>query len=128
MLRLELKDAKGGLLDRNDYWLNGKNADNFRAFNGLGKAGVKVVSCKEVSEGVYELGVRNDGKVPAIGVKFNVTDPATGASVLPAYFSDGYFTMLPKEKKTVRVEVPAGTTISLISVDGYNVIPQKFDF
>lgn len=128
MLRLELKDAKGGLLDRNDYWLNGKNADNFRAFNGLGKVGVKMVSCKEVSEGVYELGVRNDGKVPAIGVKFNVTDPATGASVLPAYFSDGYFTMLPKEKKTVRVEVPAGTAVSLISVDGYNVIPQKFDF
>ena len=126
LMRLELKDAKGNLLDRNDYWLNGRNTDNFLAFNSLDKVVVKIVSCREVSEGIYEFSVRNEGKVPAIGVKFNVTDPATGASVLPAYFSDGYFTLLPREKKTVRLELPKGITPECISTKGYNVISQVF--
>ena len=126
LMRLELKDAKGNLLDRNDYWMNGKNVDNFLAFNNLDKVDIKIVSCREVSEGIYEFSVRNEGKVPAIGVKFNVTDPATGASVLPAYFSDGYFTLLPREKKTVRLELPKGITPECISTNGYNVMPQVF--
>lgn len=127
MLRLELKNAKGKILDKNDYWLNGKECKDFRAFNNLGDASVKLVSCKKAGKGLYDVTLRNDSKVPAIGLKLNVKDPRSGASVLPAYFSDGYFTMLPKEKHVVRLEMPDGIVPECIAVEGYNLDSRKYN-
>ena len=101
------------------------------------EAGVSVldVSCigyaayrLELGDGnVYEIVLRNNGNVPAIGIKLNVTDPSSGASVLPAYFSDGYFTLLPREKKAVRMELPDGISAELVSLYGYNVARKTFN-
>lgn len=127
LLRLELKDSRGNVLDRNDYWLNGNGADDFLDFNELEDTDVAVVSHRKTSGNVYEIVLRNNGNVPAIGIKLNVTDPSSGASVLPAYFSDGYFTLLPREKKTVRMELPDGIFAELVSLYGYNVERRTFN-
>ena len=44
-----------------------------------------------------------------------------GAIVLPAYFSDGYFSLLPGEKKIVRVGYNESSNKYQIKADGYNI-------
>ena len=51
----------------------------------------------------------------------NLRDASTGEIILPAYFSDGYFHLLPGEKRIIEVSSPSQGNVS---VEGYNV-PQQ---
>ena len=62
----------------------------------------------------------NKCPVPAIGIKLNLRDISTNKRILPAYFSDGYFTLLPGEHRRLTVSSNYSGEM-LISVDGYNV-------
>ena len=53
-----------------------------------------------------------------MNLKFNLCDPQTGEIILPAYFSDGYFHLLPGEKRTIQMHSPS---TGAIMAEGYNV-------
>ena len=53
-----------------------------------------------------------------MNLKFNLRNPETGEIILPAYFSDGYFHLLPGEKRTLEVR---SASTGAITVEGYNV-------
>ena len=82
---------------------------NFNTINNVGKATVLVTNLKagrpELAEG-YTFTVANDSKIPAYAVKLNLKNLDTGETILPAYFSDGYFNLLPGEKKEISVDFP----------------------
>ncbi|MDP4188159.1 MAG: hypothetical protein Q8905_08940, partial [Bacteroidota bacterium] len=82
----------------------------------------KLLEHKEGKRNFATFQLMNPSKLPAIGVKLNLRDLQTGEILLPAYFSEGYFTLLPGEKKQLRVEYPKfpGKNI-VIAVDGYNI-------
>jgi hypothetical protein len=44
-----------------------------------------------------------------------------GQILLPAYFSDGYFTLLPKEKRTIVLESGNQQAVNKIQLSGYNI-------
>ena len=117
MVRLILSDKKGHTVTINDYMMRGEGTEDFTSFDNVGKAQIKVrkVSSKDSVER-YEI-TNTSGNI-AMNLKFNLCDPQTGEIILPAYFSDGYFHLLPGEKRTLEVHSPS---TGAIMVEGYNV-------
>ena len=117
MVRLVLSDRKGQVLSINDYMMRGEGTDDFTALGNIGKAKIKVrkISSKGAVER-YEV-TNTSGNI-AMNLKFNLCDPQTGEIILPAYFSDGYFHLLPGEKKTIQMHSPS---TGAIMAEGYNV-------
>ena len=117
MVRLILSDKKGHTVTINDYMMRGEGTEDFTSFDNVGKAQVKVrkVSSKDSVER-YEI-TNTSGNI-AMNLKFNLCDPQTGEIILPAYFSDGYFHLLPGEKRTIQMHSPS---TGAIMTEGYNV-------
>ena len=65
--------------------------------------------------------VSNKGKCAAVSVKFDLNDNADGSQILPAYFSDGYFNLLPGQMRRISVKYPDEGKDIIISAEGYNV-------
>jgi len=128
LIRLLLEDDKGVVLDHNDYWDNGVNGKDFVIFNSLPKATLTISSLKKSSKGKYSFILQNIGKSTAIGVKLNVRNSKTEQVILPAYFSEGYLTMLPKEKRLIELEFNENNIPLTISTEGYNVPFTKLKY
>jgi len=130
LLVLELKDQLGGLISENRYWLPNPNIDrNFLQFNEIQPLVLTGKTYMENNNGkpgrIVE--VSNSSKTVALSVKLNLRDVATGERILPAYFSDGYFTLLPGETRKLEVEFPINNKGSemKITAEGYNVEMQQ---
>ncbi len=123
--RLELKDASGKVVSVNDY-LRSASGD-FKAFNDLAEVPLRVkgVRYSAVAEGMKKVSftLSNPSKQAAVAVKLNLVDSESGEVILPAYFSDGYFNLLPGESRVMSVEYPAQDGVSL-RFDGYNVVKK----
>ncbi len=118
-VRFWLKDKKGNVLAANEYWKANTATGHFKAFNQLP---VVTLSSKAVrlANNQIKIELENKTKHPAVGIKLDAVDNAAQI-VLPAYFSDGYFTLLPGEKKTILLECADTKTINEIKVAGYNL-------
>lgn len=116
LVRLILKDNKGKLVSQNDYWkVNDESA--FLALNNLAKADLEIRLVKKNNSVFVE--VKNTGRIIALAIKLNAKDSISGETILPAYFSEGYFNLLPGEKKTIQVSVDSENY--RISASGYNL-------
>lgn len=121
LVRLELKDAKGKVITHNDYWMTDGKEGSYEKLNNLPKVSCDLKVRKE--KGNILVDVKNNTKTLATAIKLNVVDKSTGDIVLPAYFSDGYFNLLPGEEKTIKLELPIGFSDKYeVVADGYNVI------
>ena len=121
IVRLHLTDSKGNVLSRNDYLMRGQDTENFTSFAGLGKATLKARKLAPSKDGKLRFEVTNSSKTVAMNLKFNLCDPVTGEIILPAYFSDGYFHLLPGEKRIIEMHAPSTGNVV---VEGYNVDSQ----
>ncbi|WP_207435930.1 glycosyl hydrolase 2 galactose-binding domain-containing protein [Sabulibacter ruber] len=126
LIRLTLKGNAGELLSQNEYWkTNPKNGD-FKAFNQLPQVQLQGRLLKQDNQKhtiLYE--VINSTTIPALSLKFGLKT-AENKEVLPAYFSDGYFTLLPGEKKQIQVTYPELVKHEKLSLtaEGYNVLQE----
>lgn len=133
LVKLVLDDRKKKRTIESYYWKNtyGTNRKrNFTAFNSLHCAELKVTSAKvKVVGGVARtlITLSNPSSHTAIGIKLNLRNSSTGKAILPALFDDGYFFMVPGQKKEISLEFdPAVLTQSLcITIDGYNLRENK---
>ncbi len=126
-VRLRLHDAKKQLLDENTYWMprDSKRVD-LRPFNELPEVAVQVKGLKYAKtarglEGTFT--VVNPSKEVALAVKLSLRDP-DGQAVLPTFFSDGYFILMPGAQKALTFRAdkeycPTGT-LSL-TAEAYNM-------
>lgn len=118
LVRLELKDKKEKIISTNDYW-KARNNSSYDQFNSISEAKIKVSSSR--NNGIVVLTIENTSDQPAVAVKLNARDKTSGEIILPAYFSDGYFNLLPHEKRTVELDLPASVSNNyIISAEGYN--------
>ena len=123
LLRLTLSEGKK-VLSQNEYWKSSRIERSFTDFNNLKEIQLSAKYIKQ--EGIkLTFEVLNTSKSPAIGIKFNLHDPRSGKLILPAYFSDGYFTLLPGEKRQIVVECN-NLNIKNMEVisEGYNLKSQ----
>lgn len=102
LLRLSIIE-KSNIISVNDYWLNSTDVPLRKALLDIDKTNV-VAKVKGYKNGKTLIEVMNNGNDLAIGVKLSLLDTSTGDFILPAIFSDGYFNLLPKEKRQITIE------------------------
>jgi len=126
-IRLQLKDKTGALISDNFYW-RGKKRKDFTALNTLPKVKLQVASAVVRRDGkcFVEATVTNPAGSPgvAFAVRVQVVKASTGEQILPAFCSDGYFTLLRGETRRVRFEMDAG----LVGEDGVRVVAEGYNF
>ena len=101
LARLTLTDAAGNIVALNDYWLPGKA--QFQRFASAAKPSLEVTVTAEGGRRA-RVRVANTGAGVAGAIKLHLTDATTGARVLPAYFSDGWFNLLPGESREIALD------------------------
>ena len=111
-LRLQLSDGET-LLSHNDYVL-GREPDNLQALNTLPNAKVQM----KVQPGSVTL--TNTSDVPALMLHL-VARESDGVRILPTYWSDNYIHLMPGETRTLTYEIPEGTSLDDITLNGFNL-------
>jgi len=145
-LKLQLHDASGNLVSDNFYWLSTKldtmdwkhkkdtvytPQKDFADLTGLNslpqvKLEVHAANDGKGETGMIHLRLKNTSGSVAFMVHPRLTKGPNGDDLVPVFWDDNYFTLLPGEEKTVSVSFAlvdlAGTELSL-TIDGYNVAP-----
>lgn len=119
MVRLRLFDASGRTLSVNEYWRTSSGNNHFKVFNELGEQPLAIRRMPVSSEGRMAFQVQNMGTSPVVGIRLNLAD-AAGKVILPALFSDGYFTLMPGEARELTVDVPGDPKGWKIISEAYN--------
>ncbi len=115
LARIELKDRKGKLISINDY-IKTDDKGNNRAIKSVAKASV------EYKISGNKIVLTNTSNSIALSLKVSVKDRATGDLILPAYISDGFINLMPKEKRALTFDVPNRETKEVeFIVEGYNL-------
>jgi exo-1,4-beta-D-glucosaminidase len=133
-VRLVLKDANAAIISRNVYWL-GKTVDTldwgnsswyhtpvskFADLTALNKLSPATVTATATAAGSgWKVTVTNKSGVPAFFIRLSLVD-ASGADIVPVFWSDNYVTLLPNESIDLQVSASGGKGAS-VQVSGRNV-------
>jgi hypothetical protein len=123
LVKLELKSGDGKLLSDNFYWLAADSA-SYRQLNKLPAASVVATMVAHTAIGPRNTTVaflENRGQTAALEIKLTLVDPATGARILPAYYSDNYISLLPGEKREVTIQYDTTRSVPQLVIRGWNV-------
>lgn len=129
-LRLKLLDQSNNLLDENLYWL-AKSAGKYTALNELKPVAIQSKISKSEEAGQL-VEISNPGSETAFFIRLKLTDRETGERVLPTFFSENYFTLLPGERKEIRIDLsllPAAVRVKSLTLEtsGWNVEPNTLN-
>ncbi|MHC1775234.1 MAG: glycoside hydrolase family 2 protein [Lentimicrobium sp.] len=107
-LKLVAMDKNGKVLSENLYWVSRKN--NYLALNSLPAPEIETrIKSVSGSNGIeYEITIKNTGNVIAFMLSLRIAGKDSHQEILPSYWSDNYFSLLPGEERTVYVK-PAGS-------------------
>ncbi len=117
ILRLVLKDNRDRVISINDYLRPGTTERNLLSMKET-EATIRIKKSAG-SNGEFRIRISNSSPTPAFGVKLNAMDRDHNI-ILPAYFSDGYFNLLPGEARDITLDMPYRSGM-LVRVSGYNV-------
>jgi exo-1,4-beta-D-glucosaminidase len=127
-LKLLLKDEAGKEISSNFYWLSAKGDDNadFTALSKLPPADVTAkLSPLSKENGKLSLIVEftNPSTLLAFGVNPKLLSYSTKEPILPIFWQDNYFPLLPGEKRTIEMQVDASLVKEklLFRLDGWNL-------
>ena len=130
-VKLELRDSNNNLISDNFYWLSSQVlvADDTDRFIDLEKLPtVKLnVSCKISNKGkekVARVRVENPTDKLAFFIHLAIINGLNGEEILPVFWSDNYFSLLPEEYKEVDATFPLknlGEKKLFLKVEGWNI-------
>ena len=147
-LKLYLRDSSGKLISDNFYWLStkldtldwAKRKDTvytpqkeFADLTGLNslpqvKLDLDWSVHQEGSLGFATIMVKNPSNSVAFQVHLRVTKGRGGDDLVPIYWDDNYFSLLPGEAKSVSVSGEVedlGGEQPILELDGYNIVPAS---
>jgi exo-1,4-beta-D-glucosaminidase len=144
-LNLQLRSSSGELVSTNFYWLSSKqdvldfsksewyytpqtDFADFTALQDLPKAKLKAFYSvnAEKNDVAAFVTVENPGTGLALAVRLRLLKGKDGGEILPAFWDDNYFSLLPSEKRTVAVRIRKTDLPGVkpvVVVDGFNVTP-----
>jgi exo-1,4-beta-D-glucosaminidase len=145
-LKLYLYDSSGKLISDNFYWLStkldtldwSKRKDTvytpqkeFADLTGLGSLPqVKLQTSPSAQQsggkGSVTVRVKNPSTSLAFQVHFRLTQGKDGDDIVPIYWDDNYFSLLPGEEKTVTATFDPADAVGkspVLELDGYNIVP-----
>ena len=129
-LKLMLYDNTGKEISSNFYWLSGKGDENadFTALDRLPEVKLNYsVSALQKENDKYTLTVdiENPSGTLSFFVNPKILKQSSKQLVLPVFWDDNYFSLLPQEKKQVKVEFREkdlnGET-PVLAIDGWNIM------
>jgi hypothetical protein len=94
----------GNLLSENFYWRNGLVDLDYTALNELPRAALSFTLLDKGDDGMTKILVKNQGPSVSFGNRLRLVRKNTQERILPVLFSDNYFTLMPGEEKTLRVQ------------------------
>lgn len=122
-LQLQLKDQQGRIVSDNFYWLAANNTA-YRQLEQLPEAilSIETFSSTHGSEVEIQVTVTNKGKAVSLANKLTLKKKSEDTRILPAYYSDNYFSLLPGESRRVSVSYPRDLAPegSRIEIRGWN--------
>jgi hypothetical protein len=123
---LKLRNAAGATVSRNFYWLSSREPADYRPLSSLPP--VKLNTAYEVARSEPESAVRVRVENPtdriALFVHLVLSRSRDGEEVLPVFWDDNYFSLLPHETRevTARLATSAlGAQKPALEVGGWNV-------
>ena len=142
-LKLKLEDVSQNIISENFYWLSEnieslinnettfyytpqKEYADFTEMNDMGNAEVEVSETSTISDGtiIIKVVIKNTGKTIALLTRLRVVERDTEEDIVPCLFEDNYFSLIPEEIKTVKIEVSSDNITQnsyRIIVDGFNI-------
>lgn len=147
-VKLELRDGAGKMLADNFYWLSPRLDDCETAFTGddfhqfpANKpwfvplqtpcmpelADLPPVALALAASG-RTVTVSNPTDQLAFFIRVRLLLDSNGEELLPVYWSDNYFSLLPGDSKELTVELPQYAEFLQLSVDGRNITPTTASF
>ena len=132
-LKLVLSSNEGKEISSNFYWLSSKGDEN-ADFTGLSKLSEVVlnfsVSSVKQENGKYSavVEIENPSSSLAFSVNPKIIKNDSKDLVLPVFWEDNYFSLLPKEKRSVRVEFDSKNLDGakpILAIAGWNIKPAE---
>lgn len=125
-LKLQLKE-NDKVLDENLYWLSNRPR-SYEKLNDLAKVEVKA-SIKKSNEGHAVIVISNTRNETAFFIRLKIMN-AKNELVLPSFFSDNYFTLLPGDEKEVELDLTSVKNSESrdelkMVLEGWNVLPVE---
>ncbi len=132
-MKLDLKEDSGKEISSNFYWLSTKGDEkaDFTDMNKLSKIDLNysVSSLKKSGEKcLLTLNVENPSSTLAFSVNPKITKDQSKDLVLPVFWDDNYFSLLPKEKRSLKVEFDLKNLDgeeAVLKIEGWNINPTS---
>jgi mannosylglycoprotein endo-beta-mannosidase len=122
-LSLQLLNEKKQVISDNFYWWPDE-IGRYTGLKGLAPAALKV-KATQAGKGKIEVTLTNPVNNPvAFFNRVTLLDAKKKERVLPVFYSDNYFSVVPGSEKKIMIEYDA-TITPVISVEGWNVSPQE---
>lgn len=103
----------------NDYWINTSGEICRNSLFSIGSANVAVL-IKKINNDNTIIEVVNKSNRLAVGIKLSLKDIAKDEYILPVIFSEGYFNLLPGERRMLKLDKKLEKNQSVV-VEGLNV-------
>lgn len=124
---IRLRLIEEGQTISDNFYLRGTEEGNYQALKELPQ--VKLVSdikTHKTKDGQWSATVRvsNPSSTPALFIRLNTVGQKDGLQILPMFYSDNYFSLMPNEEKTINLhwkDVDTRGEQPHIDVSGYNV-------
>ena len=132
-LKMIMKDSEGKEISSNFYWLSDKGDEkaDFKALNDLPKVSLKYsVSSLKQENGRYTaiIEIENQSQSLAFSVNPKILRQNSKDLVLPVFWDDNYFSLIPGEKRSLKVEFNAeylGGEKPVLALDGWNIVRDE---
>lgn len=122
---ISLKLSRGDEVLADNFYCEGKENGDYKQLLTLGKADVGL-NCNLTRNGGEWSGtavVTNDGRIPALMIRLKVR-AKDGSDILPVFYQDNWFSLLPGESKTVRITFKDEDTYGrkpVVDIEGFNL-------
>ncbi len=134
-LKLRLADNTGKELSSGFYWLSGKGDENadFTSLNTLPKVLLRynVASFRcDNNKCSATLEVENPTTSLAFAINPKIIFKESGDLILPVFWEDNYFSLIPGEKRAIRVafdKKDLKKETSVLVLDGWNIVRTERD-
>ncbi|MDR0348278.1 MAG: discoidin domain-containing protein [Tannerella sp.] len=123
-IKLSLNEHDRLLSD--NFYLRGKENGNYQSLNQLPE--IKLTENTSVKKNGNEWHLKsiltNDTNTPALIIRLKITGNQSGNNILPVFYSDNYFSLMPGEEKEVDIRLSDSDThgeTPVLSISGFNL-------
>jgi hypothetical protein len=119
------------VVGENFYWHNHRTPRDFKSLSELPYTEITAeasedTETEQLENGIkiYKVNVKNNTDVPALLIRLKVLIEEIGERVLPVFYEDNYFSLMPGEEKCVSLEFKEKNLFEgthQIVMEGFNV-------